>query len=71
MELPSLRIAKTAAVRAELAHRATSDCKREENRHEIPAWVKIVLSVDDLIREWFGIVNGVRVPSAFSRTIEI
>ena len=38
---------------------------------EIEAWVQMVSRVDPLIVAWFGIVNGVRVPSEFSRIIEM
>ncbi len=37
----------------------------------MPDCVQIIRSVEPLIREWFGIVNGGRVPSAFSRTMAI
>ena len=37
----------------------------------MPACVQIVRKVEDLIVGWFGIVNGVRVPSSFSLTIAI
>ena len=36
-----------------------------------PDWVQMRRNVELFIRRWFGIVSGVRLPSGFSRTIEI
>jgi hypothetical protein len=38
---------------------------------EIPACVSIVRKVEPLIVRWLGMVKGVRVPSVFSRIIEM
>jgi hypothetical protein len=37
----------------------------------MPDWRQMVRNVAPLIRGWFGIVSGVRVPSAFWRIIEM
>jgi hypothetical protein len=35
----------------------------------MPAWVRMVLSVEPLIVGWLGIVSGVDVPSEFLRSM--
>ena len=41
------------------------------SRREIPDCVQMDRNVEPLMRGWLGIVNGVTVPSSFSRAMEI